>query len=287
MVRDKDLPVPERRKARSRTAKSGASARKRGAARLTVVEDPGTWEPSNSGFGDSGHGGEESGDGGLYSGGLWREGPGEYGAVGAASRSRGSRDGDSRDVERGDRKPGDREPGGEEAARVICLRLLTSGPRTRAQLATALRKRRIPDEVADSVLGRFAEVGLIDDAAFARAWVESRHHGRGLGRRALAAELRERGVSDGEVRSAVNQLGPQDELAAAQRLVAKRAPASRGKPMPVRARQLMGMLAGKGYPAGLAAQVVREALEQEQEDSTGTRTDLAWISEDGSGDDWS
>src|SRR5262249_23326143 len=162
------------------------SARKRGAARLTVVEDPGTWEPSNSGFGDSGHGGEESGDGGLYSGGLWGEGPGGDGAVGGASPRRGSRDGGSPGLERGGR-----EPGGEEAARVICLRLLTSGPRTRAQLATALRKRRIPDEVADSVLGRFAEVGLIDDAAFARAWVESRHHGRGLGRRALAAELRE------------------------------------------------------------------------------------------------
>ena len=266
MVRDKDLPVPERRKARSRTARGGASARKRGAARLTVVEDPG------DGLGSGTPGGEVPDGEGSYGGSLWDE----------SHRGRGTGGADSRGEE-----PGGLEPGVEEAARVICLRLLTSGPRTRAQLATALRKRRIPDEVADSVLGRFAEVGLIDDAAFARAWVESRHHGRGLGRRALAAELRERGVSDGEVRSAVNQLGPQDELAAAQRLVAKRAPASRGKPMPVRARQLMGMLARKGYPAGLAAQVVREALEQEQEDSTGTRTDLAWISEDGSGDDWS
>jgi regulatory protein len=185
-----------------------------------------------------------------------------------------------------DEEPGGPEPGSEEAARVICLRLLTSGPRTRSQLAAALRKRRVPDEIADSVLGRFAEVGLIDDAAFARAWVESRHHGRGLARKALAAELRQRGVSDGEVRSAVGLLRPQDELAAAQRLVAKRVAASRGKPMPVRARQLMGMLARKGYPAGLAAQVVREALEQDQADS-GSSTDLAWISEDGSGDEWS
>lgn len=181
---------------------------------------------------------------------------------------------------------GGAETGGEEAARAICLRLLTAGPRTRAQLATALRKRRIPDEVAESVLSRFAEVGLIDDAAFARAWVESRHHGRGLARRALSAELRQRGVSDGEVRSAVGLLGPQDELATARRLVAKRLPVSRGKPMPARARQLMGMLARKGYPAGLAAQVVREALEQEQETDVAPAADLAWISEDGASDDW-
>ena len=185
-----------------------------------------------------------------------------------------------------DEEPGGPGPGSEEAARAICLRLLTSGPRTRSQLATALRKRRVPDEVADSVLGRFAEVGLIDDAAFARAWVESRHHGRGLARKVLAAELRQRGVSDGEVRSAVGLLRPQDELATAQQLVARRVAASRGKPMPVRARQLMGMLARKGYPPGLAAQVVREALEQDQADG-GSGTDLAWISEDGSGDEWS
>ncbi len=186
----------------------------------------------------------------------------------------------------GGAKPGGAEPGGEDAARAICLRLLTAGPRTRAQLATALRKRKIPDEVAESVLSRFTEVGLIDDAAFARAWVESRHHGRGLARRALSAELRQRGIPDSAVRSAVGLLGPQDELATARRLVAKRLPTSRGKPMPTRARQLMGMLARKGYSAGLAAQVVREALEQEQENDAGYRADLAWISEDGAGDDW-
>ena len=264
MVRDKNLPVPNRRKTRSGTARGGASATKRGAARLTAVEDPG------DGLAGEAPGGAVPDGGGSYGGSLWDE---SSGGRGAGADFRGE-------------EPGRPEPAGEEAARVICLRLLTSGPRTRAQLATALRKRRIPDEVADSVLGRFAEVGLIDDAAFARAWVESRHHGRGLARKALAAELRQRGVSDGEVRSAVGLLRPQDELATAQRLVAKRVAASRGKPMPVRARQLMGMLARKGYPAGLAAQVVREALEQDQADG-GSSPDLAWISEDGTGDDWS
>ena len=265
MVRDKDLPTPDRRKARRGTARGGASARKRGAARLTVVEDPG--DAPGSGI----SGGELPDGGSSYDWSLWGESPGGRGTAGTES---------------GNLEPGGPDPGGEEAARLICLRLLTGGPRTRAQLATALRKRRIPDEVANCVLGRFAEVGLIDDAAFARAWVESRHHGRGLARKALAAELRQRGVADGEVRSAVGLLGPQDELATAQRLVARRVAASRGKPMPVRARQLMSMLARKGYPAGLAAQVVREALEQDQADR-GSSTDLAWISEDGSGDDWS
>ncbi len=151
-------------------------------------------------------------------------------------------------------------PDPAEAARQIFLRLLTAGPRTRAQLATALRKRRIPDDVAETVLGRFAEVGLIDDAAFAQAWVETRHHGRGLARRALSAELRQRGVATDQVRLAVSSLGPQDEAAMARQLVAGRVAATRGRPLPARVRHLVGVLARKGYPAGLAYQVVREAL---------------------------
>ncbi len=176
--------------------------------------------------------------------------------------------------------------GGEEAARAACLKLLTRAPRTRAQLAAALRRRRVPDEIAESVLARFAEVGLIDDAAFARAWVESRHYSRGLARKALAAELRQRGIADGEVRAALDSLGPQDEAAAARRLVMKRIGATRGRPLPARARQLLAMLARKGYSAGLAAQVVREALEQDEADNPAARLDLALICEDSAADDW-
>jgi regulatory protein len=176
--------------------------------------------------------------------------------------------------------------GGEEAARAACLKLLASAPCTRAQLAAALRRRRVPDEIAESVLARFTEVGLIDDAAFARAWVESRHHSRGLARRALAVELRQRGVADGEVRAAVSSLGTQDEASAARRLVAKRLAATRGRPLAARARQLLGMLARKGYSAGLAAQIVLEALEQEEPDNPDDRLDLAQFCEDSASADW-
>jgi regulatory protein len=154
----------------------------------------------------------------------------------------------------------------EAAARQICLRLLTVAPRTRAQLADALGRRGVPGDVADAVLGRFAEAHLIDDAAFAKAWVESRHHGRGLSRRALAAELRQRGVADDDLRDAVGMLGPDQEATTARRLVDKKLAATRGLPPPARIRRLMGVLARKGYPPGLAYRVVREALEQEGAD---------------------
>ena len=47
--------------------------------------------------------------------------------------------------------------------------------------------------------------------------------------------------------------------------MAKRVEATRGRPLPARVRHLVGMLARKGYPAGLAFQVVREALEEERQ----------------------
>jgi regulatory protein len=151
-------------------------------------------------------------------------------------------------------------------ARQVCLTLLTLAPRTRAQLAEALRKRDIPDEVADEVLGRFQDVGLIDDAAFARSWVESRHYSRGLAGRALSAELRQRGVAADEIRAAIDeQLSPDAEIGAARRLVGRRIAGTRGLPAEQRTRRLAGMLARKGYPPGLAYRVIREALEAEGE----------------------
>jgi regulatory protein len=151
----------------------------------------------------------------------------------------------------------------EAAAREICLRLLTMSPRTRAQLADALRRKGVPDDVAERVLGRYTEVGLIDDVAFARAWVQSRHTGRGLARRALAAELRQRGVDNDTVNDAVDELDPEQEEAAARELVAKRIAATRGLDPVKRTRRVLGVLARKGYPSGLAYRLVREALEAE------------------------
>ncbi|MEE6268827.1 recombination regulator RecX [Streptomyces diastatochromogenes] len=154
----------------------------------------------------------------------------------------------------------------EEQARAICLRLLTGSARTRRQLADALRERGIPDEAAEEVLARFEDVGLIDDAAFADAWVESRHHGRGLARRALARELRTKGVDSALIDEAVGRLDAEQEESTARELVARKLRTTRGLDRDKRLRRLAGMLARKGYPEGLALRVVRRALEEEGED---------------------
>lgn len=151
----------------------------------------------------------------------------------------------------------------ESVARTICLNQLTAAPRTRAQLAQTLAKRGVPDDVATHVLDRFTEVGLIDDVAYAAAWVESRQAGRGLARRALAQELRTKGVPDDIAVDALEAVTADDERAAAEQLVRRKLTTTRGLPTDTRVRRLAGMLARKGYSAGLAYSVVRDALAAE------------------------
>jgi regulatory protein len=183
------------------------------------------------------------------------------GARRSAGRSRAPGAGpDSADPDTGP----DADP--EAVARQICLRLLTTAPRTKAQLAAALRRRGVPDDAAETVLARFAEVKLIDDAMFARAWVDSRHYGRGLASRALGAELRQRGVARDDIQAALSELSPDVEVETARELIARRLPGTAGMPVPARMRRLVGVLARKGYSSGLAYRIVREALQAEAGD---------------------
>ncbi|MFE3740591.1 recombination regulator RecX [Streptomyces sp. NPDC059134] len=184
-----------------------------------------------------------------------------------AKRRRTERPGGSSDSSRAEQELPPQDPA--ERARAICLRLLTGTPRTRKQLADALEKREIPQDIAEEVLSRFEDVGLINDAAFADAWVESRHHGRGLARRARARELRTKGVESALIDEAVGQLDSEREEETARELVARKLRATRGLERDRRVRRLAGMLARKGYPEGMALRVVKRALEEEGEDTEG------------------
>ncbi|MFE0102694.1 recombination regulator RecX [Streptomyces sp. NPDC059009] len=217
---------------------------------------PGSGEGFGEGFDPGDGSGSGAGSGSGRRGGRRRRGGfGGHQGSGSPSSSRAEQ--------------GESSPTGDpaERARAICLRLLTGTPRTRKQLADALRKREIPEDVADEVLSRFEEVGLINDGAFADAWVESRHHGRGLARRALARELRTKGVDSTLIDEAVGQLDSEQEEATARELVARKLRSTRGLDRDKRLRRLAGMLARKGYSEGMALRVVRQALEEEGEET--------------------
>ena len=146
-------------------------------------------------------------------------------------------------------------------ARKILLDQLTGQARSRHELAARLRKKDVPDDIATRLLDRFEEVGLIDDEAFARMWIASRQPGKGLARRALAQELRRKGVPDEVATEALDEIDPDDEEAAARRAgppeAADRCPSLEPA---VATRRLVGMLARKGYPPGVAFAVVKDEL---------------------------
>lgn len=143
-------------------------------------------------------------------------------------------------------------------ARAICLALLGARARTRAELARALAGRGIADDVAAGVLDRYTEVGLIDDAAFADVYVRSARQQRGLGRKALDAELRRRGVTEDVARAAVAGVDNAAEEATARAVVQRRLRSMGGVDRLATVRRLVAMLGRKGYPEGMAWRVVRE-----------------------------
>jgi regulatory protein len=166
------------------------------------------------------------------------------------------------------------EPDHEAVARKILLDQLTGQARSRSELSGRLAKKGVPEPVAERLLDRFEEVGLVDDEAFARSWVQSRQAGKALARRALAQELRRKGIDDEVAREALAEVDPADELESARLLVRRRLRTVSRLERDTAVRRLTGMLARKGYPAGVCFRVVREELDALGHDTDDLRDPL-------------
>jgi regulatory protein len=130
-----------------------------------------------------------------------------------------------------------------------------------------LAKRGYPDDVSDRVLDRLAYVGLVDDADFAEQWVQSRRVNAGKGKRALAAELRTKGVDDEVITEALAGIDAGAERERAEQLVRdklRREKLGDGDDPQVM-RRLVGMLARRGYSQSVAVDVVTGEIANERE----------------------
>jgi regulatory protein len=155
-----------------------------------------------------------------------------------------------------------------EQARALCLRLLTARARTRSELAAQLTKRGYPDDVSERVLDRLANVGLVDDRDFAEQWVRARRVNAGKGKRALASELRTKGIDDELIADALADIDAGAERTRAEQLVADKLRRERladDTDDTKVARRLVAMLARRGYGQSMAFDVVKVALAGERE----------------------
>lgn len=148
-----------------------------------------------------------------------------------------------------------------EVAKKIVLQQLSVSAKSRHQLAQVLARRAVPEPAAEEALDRYTELGYIDDAVFARSWVESRQRARGLAGSALRRELREKGIDQEIIDSVLLECVDADaERVAASELVDKKLRSMRGVDTDKATRRLVSMLSRKGYSPGLAYSVVRERL---------------------------
>jgi regulatory protein len=150
-------------------------------------------------------------------------------------------------------------------AKEIVVRKLSERAHGRGELAQALAKKQVPEGVVEATLAKFEAAGLIDDEDFARSWVQARQRGKGLSSRALAGELRTKGVDGDLAQQVIGELDPEDEMEAAHRLVRTRLRSMSRFDDTTKTRRLVGMLARKGYSSSLAFAVVREELGVEAE----------------------
>ena len=136
--------------------------------------------------------------------------------------------------------------GSDEAARCYdaALRFLAVRSRSEQEVRQRLARHGYPGELIDRTLDRLRGVGLIDDAAFARYWVEQRQTHRPRGSRLLKLELRQKGVGAQEVGAAVSELAQDD---AAYQAAAARARGLRGLDERTFRQRLGGFLQRRGF----------------------------------------
>ena len=147
-----------------------------------------------------------------------------------------------------------------EVARTIALDLLTARQRSIKELRDAMAKRNVPADVADEVLERFGEVGLVDDSAFAASLVASRSRYSQRGRARIRQELQAKGVDRDIAADALEALDPGEELESARAVAAKRARSLAGLEPQVARRRLAGVLARRGFPSDVVTRVLGEVL---------------------------
>lgn len=148
-----------------------------------------------------------------------------------------------------------------EAAREVALRQLDTRSRSRHELHSAITNRGFSDAVANEVLDRLENVGLINDAAYAAMIVRERFALRGAVGRAISEELKRKGISSQNIAAAMEQIDADDEYEKALELAQRKAKSCHGLPRQKARNRLSGMLSRKGYSPSVCARVVKQVLD--------------------------
>lgn len=150
---------------------------------------------------------------------------------------------------------------------AAALRFLESRARSTVEVRQRLVTHGYRPDLVENCVTRLTELGMLDDEAFARAWVESRDRARPRGERALRAELRQKGVDRPIVDAVLEERAdtsdaperPGADADAARRLLTKHARALERIPDPrARRQRAYALLARNGFDPEVATGVARD-----------------------------
>src|SRR5688572_1505231 len=143
-----------------------------------------------------------------------------------------------------------------EVAYQKAMRFLSYRARSVQEVRDNLEKHEIPETVIEEVLKRLQEANLLNDQDFAQAWVENRNTFRPRSRRALAMELRHKGLDDEVVQDVLDQNVDEDALAleAARKYVRK----VQKLDWPDFRQKLGSFLGRRGFSYGVIAPVLQQ-----------------------------
>ena len=136
------------------------------------------------------------------------------------------------------------------------VRFIAVRPRSQKEITDYLKRKKTPEKLVEKIVGRLAEGGLIDDEAFARWWIEQRVTFRPKGKRALLAELGQKGI-DREISERI--IGEEiDEMALAQKAAEKKLRVLKNLPAPELRQKMTNFLLTRGFSWETVKKIVDE-----------------------------
>lgn len=154
-----------------------------------------------------------------------------------------------------------------EKAYDRAIRFLGYRPRSRAEVRRHLSRGGVDPKLIDATLARLTEQGYLDDAEFARYWVENRQQFRPKGTQALRQELRQRGVEGTVIESALAGVDPAESAYEAARARAQRLTVlAQADPVAFR-RKLSDFLLRRGFAYEVVGEVVTRLLQELKDDA--------------------
>lgn len=147
------------------------------------------------------------------------------------------------------------------------VKLIDHRPRSKAEVRRRMERHGAAPDLIEKVLEQLATVGLLDDARFARFWVENREIFRPRSRQMLRYELRQKGLDEKVIAPALERV---DENQSAHRLALQRGRRLSRLGWPAFRQKLTGYLARRGYPYEIIRYAVQEAWQSlsESDDNT-------------------